>query len=399
MLRMTPMSQAPTTSVYVPCYNAERTLADVLSAILTQSHRPDEIFVIDDGSTDGTADVAQRFASQGVAIVSQPHNVGLAAARNRALATATAEMLIGLDADVVPAPDFIANALACLAAHPQADAICGRLTERYTDRVADRWRATHMSLDLGPESHENPRFLFCGVTCMRREAAERVGGWDDRFRTSYDDVDFTERLRAHGIRFRYEASCCAQHLKRDTPQSVLRGFWGWFRPAGMLRGHFDSFDAWVRLRIEAVQWGIFRYRFARDLDNHRDDLIALTLLLPWVMTVCDLGELHERSDLDTRRSARAAGALPDLARRALASKGAPTEIVEWAGTEIAEHVARTQWHDGNDDEAVAGAIEEIRDVASRSLPHDAQTWRRVLSGYKALMVDEARATRAAGAIG
>ena len=391
------MSETPTTSVYVPCYNAERTLSDVLSAILTQSNRPNEVFVVNDGSTDGTADIAARFASQGVAVVSQPHNMGLAAARNRALATATGEMLIGLDADVLPAPDFIANALTCLAAHPKADALCGRLTERHTDDVANRWRATHMSLDLGPEPYENPRFLFCGVTCMRREAAKRVGGWDDRFRASYDDVDFTERLRAHGIRFRYEASCCAQHLKRDTPQSVLRGFWGWFKPAGVLRGHFDSFDAWVRLRIEAVQWGIFRYRFARDLDGSRDELLALTLLLPWVMTVYDLCELQGRSDLDARRSARAAQALPDVARRVLASKGAPTEVVEWAGTEISKHVAKAQWHDEGGDESVTEAIEEFRDVAARSLPHDVRTWRRVLTGCKAIIMDEARTGCAVGA--
>jgi len=315
-------------TVYIPCFNAAATLPQVLKAVLAQSRSPDEVIVVDDGSMDGSAEVAAGFRRHGVQLVCQPCNRGLAAARNLALATATGDVLLGLDADVRAEADYIARAVACLESRPDCAALCGRLLEPCTSTVADRWRAVHMSQDLGIDGFANPRILFGCTTSIRREAVLRLGGWNEQFRASYEDVDLTKRLRTAGVSFRYEPSCRAAHLKRDTIESVLTGFWRWHLPAGMLRGHFESLERWLACRLEPVNWGIFRYRIEQDAAAGRDPLLPVTLLMPWWMIRHDLLELKRRCPEERAEIDGIDAALPRVAAEALSGEGFGPATVE-----------------------------------------------------------------------
>jgi len=86
-------------SVVVPARNAEDTLARALDSVLVQTHRPDEIIVVDDASTDGTADVAARYRDQGVNLVALKERHGAAGARNAGIAAAKSAWIAFLDAD------------------------------------------------------------------------------------------------------------------------------------------------------------------------------------------------------------------------------------------------------------------------------------------------------------
>jgi glycosyltransferase involved in cell wall biosynthesis len=87
----------------VPVYNGERFLAEALDSILAQSYRPLEVIVVDDGSTDGTRDVATSYGSR-IAYLSQP-NAGSAGAKNSGIRAASGELVAFLDADDVWLPD------------------------------------------------------------------------------------------------------------------------------------------------------------------------------------------------------------------------------------------------------------------------------------------------------
>ena len=87
----------PVISVIIPAYNAEPYLATAIESVLTQTYSPVEIVVIDDGSTDGTAEIAKHFLPR-IQFISQP-NAGHAAARNRAIAVAAGASFSFLDAD------------------------------------------------------------------------------------------------------------------------------------------------------------------------------------------------------------------------------------------------------------------------------------------------------------
>ncbi len=277
-------------TAYIPCFNGDRYLEPTLCAVLGQTRSPDQILVIDDGSTDQTVAIAGR---QGVRVISHVHNRGIAAARNTAWRESDGDILLGLDVDAIPDPDFVERITAVFEAEPNLAAVCGRLIEANCERPPDHWRQVHMAQHYGHKVVENPRICFGAVTALRRSAIKAVGGWNERYRTTHEDVDMTDRLGRAELTARYEPGCIARHQRTDTVASVLSGFWNWFAPRGREKGHFQSWDRLIDDRIEGVTWGIFRHRFAQDLEHDRTDLLAITLLLPWWMTLHDLAELAD----------------------------------------------------------------------------------------------------------
>jgi len=102
--------QSPLISCNVPVYNGERYLKEALDSILVQTYRPLEIIVVDDGSTDGTAEVVAGY-NEGVRYVWQP-NSGPAAARNRGLSLVQGEFVAFLDADDLWHPEKLERQMA-----------------------------------------------------------------------------------------------------------------------------------------------------------------------------------------------------------------------------------------------------------------------------------------------
>src|SRR5215216_4415477 len=98
-------------ALYVPCYNGAVWLHDCLTALLAQDRPADEVAVVDDGSTDGSAEIAQSFAPR-VRLISHDVNRGLAVARNTALSVLECNVLASVDADVCAAQDWLRQLLA-----------------------------------------------------------------------------------------------------------------------------------------------------------------------------------------------------------------------------------------------------------------------------------------------
>jgi glycosyltransferase involved in cell wall biosynthesis len=108
---MSPTSPpALTVSVIIPVYNAERFLAGTLISVLQQDYEAFEVIAVDDGSHDQSVAILRRFAQQDrrVQVIQQPH-AGVAAARNRAIARATGDLIAPIDADDRWHPQFLAQ--------------------------------------------------------------------------------------------------------------------------------------------------------------------------------------------------------------------------------------------------------------------------------------------------
>ena len=108
-----PAAMKPLVSILIPAYNAEKSIADTIQSAIAQTWPRKEIIVVDDGSTDRTAEVLRRFASKGITVVST-ENQGLSAAVNHALQLSHGDYIQELDADDVLAPDKIERQLAAL---------------------------------------------------------------------------------------------------------------------------------------------------------------------------------------------------------------------------------------------------------------------------------------------
>ena len=117
------VAQTPMITAVVGAYNAKEWIGETVSAILSQTHPPDEVIIVDDGSTDGTADELARFGGE-IRVVTQL-NGGCPAAFNRAFAEAHGDYVAMCGADDVWEPAKLERQVAALTEHPEIDVAVG----------------------------------------------------------------------------------------------------------------------------------------------------------------------------------------------------------------------------------------------------------------------------------
>lgn len=116
------MSEHPI-SVVIPLYNKQREIGEAVRSALAQTLLPREIIVVDDGSTDGSAEIVRSIGSPLVRLVSQP-NAGVCAARNHGIEESTGEYIALLDADDAWEPGFLAEITAMIDQFPGCGMYC-----------------------------------------------------------------------------------------------------------------------------------------------------------------------------------------------------------------------------------------------------------------------------------
>lgn len=112
----------PTVSVVIPSYNCAQFLRETVETVLGQTHPPIEIIIVDDGSTDGSLDIAREFGNP-VRIVTQP-NSGVSVARNRGIDEAKGEWIAFVDADDLWEPTKLECQMETVAAADTDDVVC-----------------------------------------------------------------------------------------------------------------------------------------------------------------------------------------------------------------------------------------------------------------------------------
>lgn len=176
-------------SVVVPAFRAAPYLAEALTSVLTQDRPPDEVVVVDDGSDDATAEVAEGFAPT-VRLVRHAANRGVAAARNTGVTATTGELVAMHDADDVMRPDRLRRQVdALVAAGPEVVAVFGRV-HSFTDdgTPLPPWAEAGTAGDAP---------YGIGHLLLRREALAEVGPFDESMRVG-EDTDWVARAEAAG---------------------------------------------------------------------------------------------------------------------------------------------------------------------------------------------------------
>ena len=173
----------PLVSVVIPVFNGEGFLREAVESVLAQKYSPLEIIMVDDGSTDGTADVA-RSLPETVRYLHQT-NQGPAAARNRGIERAQGSLIAFADADDLWPEDKLALQLPYLMRDPAAEIVMGRIQQVLLS-------------ETGAENFAEPAYsVNLGSAIIRKSVFERVGLFDETMRYS-EDVDWFMRAREGG---------------------------------------------------------------------------------------------------------------------------------------------------------------------------------------------------------
>ena len=181
----------PLVSVMIGAYNAAPYLGEAIESVLGQDYEPIELIVVDDGSTDGTADVARNFAE--VKVIEQA-NGGNGAARNRAVENAAGELFAFLDADDRFTPGKLTLQKAALDVDPGLDMVFGHVREFLSPELDEETRAS-----LRPPAPEPMPWTAPNLMLIRRESFERVGPFTTAVRVGVT-VDWFARAAEAGLR-------------------------------------------------------------------------------------------------------------------------------------------------------------------------------------------------------
>jgi glycosyltransferase involved in cell wall biosynthesis len=201
-------------------HNGGRELAVCLTALGASTRPPYEVIVVDDASTDGSAEDARAHGATVLGSTGRPS--GPAVARNRAALAARGDVLVFVDADVAVHPDALALIEARLAQNAEVDAVFGSYDDTPTaPGLVSRYKnLLHHYVHQHGQREASTFWSGCGA--IRRIVFLRMGGFSEAFdRPSVEDIELGMRLRAAGRRIWLCPEVMGTHLKRWTLRSLL----------------------------------------------------------------------------------------------------------------------------------------------------------------------------------
>lgn len=213
-------------SVIIPVLNGEATIAELLRSLHASSRTPDEIIVVDDGSTDRSAAIA---ASLGATVLATPGRCGPATARGIGAREARGDLLVFLDADVFVHPGSnrhpgtIALLERALSEDSSLHAVFGSYdTSPREPNFVSQWKNLSHHF-VHQKGHPEAQTFWAGCGAIRKDTFLAVGGFDLRYRgATIEDIELGYRLRERGYRIRLDPSILCTHAKRWTAWSAWK---------------------------------------------------------------------------------------------------------------------------------------------------------------------------------
>jgi len=277
--------RAPATarvSVIIPCYNGARWLAEAIDSILAQTRSVDEIIVIDDASTDGSYEIAQRYD---LTLLRNAHNSGEGFSRNVGLRHAKGDLISWLDADDIWLPQHVSTLTKLLERYPEATAAFAAV-----QRFGLRNELIRGHVPPGKPSNvfwlAFQDWVHTTIGSMtRRSALLSIGGFDEQERYSVDFDLWLRLSRSHLFVSTYEVT--SKWRWHDAQQSAHRAE----QVAALYRfrrryweREKETGDAGFAVEIEARIAHLWREDMQQAWDSgdssHLRFLYGLTPLLP-----------------------------------------------------------------------------------------------------------------------
>jgi GT2 family glycosyltransferase len=218
--------RVPTVTVIVVNWNAGDLLSQCLQDLLRQSVQPARILVMDNGSSDGSAEQVAELPGVTVRLLGE--NYGFAGGNNRAFSECDTEYVALLNPDAFPEPDWLEKLVIAAEAHPEVAAFGSRQMVHGADNFVDGlgdvyhfsglvWRDGYGRSLRGSDAMPREIFSPCaGAALYRRDALVNVGGFDEDYFCYVEDVDLGFRLRLAGYRAMYVPDAVVHHVGSAT---------------------------------------------------------------------------------------------------------------------------------------------------------------------------------------
>jgi biofilm PGA synthesis N-glycosyltransferase PgaC len=236
-------------TVIIPAYNEAASVSETVRSVLEQTTPPARVIVVDDRSTDETADLARRAGAE---VVCPAANTGSkAGAQNLALRLVDTRYCMAIDGDTTLAPDAVERLLAPLHADADLAAACGFVVPRHVSTVWERGRYVEYLLSFTfykptQDYYGKPLIASGCFAAYRTEPLREAGGWSERTRAEDMDLTWSFYRAGRQVRFVPEAICypiephdfgfMSKQLKRWSHGFVqnVRLHWKGILPLGFL---------------------------------------------------------------------------------------------------------------------------------------------------------------------
>jgi GT2 family glycosyltransferase len=276
-------------ALVIPNHNGARWLPGVLESVAAQTVAPAEVLVVDDGSTDGSAQLAAAY--DGVRVLALAGNGGFARAVNAGIAAVGAEAVALVNTDIVLAPDWLEHAVTALEQDPRAAAVATKLVDLEEPAIlysaGDVLRRDGVCEQRGRFERDSGRydapgevFSACaGAALYRRAAVTEAGGFDERLGTYLEDVELGLRLRLAGWRCRWEPRAVARHAGGGSSAALRHGPDAWVeRNTLLLVARFFRLRWLPLVAYRQLAWAWHAARAGRLRDHLAGVRMALPLL-------------------------------------------------------------------------------------------------------------------------
>lgn len=258
-----------TVSVVIPCFNAAEFIDEAVASVLSQTHAVEEIFCVDDGSTDDTLTALHRLRSESpipLHVLSGP-NGGPSVARNRGLERASGNWIQFLDADDLLAPDKLRHQLALVGS---ADAVPGFIAAAYRSINMDTGYEWTSSVASDPWlGLLTAKLGITSSNLWRADAVRSVGGWRTGMHTSEDPDLMFRLLQSGGSVLRDPVYLTALRRRQDSQwnRDFRKSNRGWFTFRKEVADYMRQADLLTPTRATAfgeTVWSTLRGLYHRD---------------------------------------------------------------------------------------------------------------------------------------
>ncbi|MDP8955769.1 MAG: glycosyltransferase [Actinomycetota bacterium] len=221
------VADPPLVSVVLPVRNGERTIGDCLTSILRADYPADrrEIVVVDNASTDRTAEIIRRYPVRYV----NEARVGRSAARNRGIQESRGEIIAFIDADCVASTRWLRELTAGFKENGVLG-VAGEILAFPPTTLAERYYAIQRARPQASSVGKSRPYAVTANVAFRKETFERIGVFDHRFRSG-QDVDFGWRFFDAGLKLAYRDRAVVFHRHRPSGWSLFKQYFyraqGW----------------------------------------------------------------------------------------------------------------------------------------------------------------------------